>query len=183
MTGVGLHVILVAADILVGWLCFTSHWQRGHLETAPPFTVPCKEREARLLHRPHQELNPGSLRGSPLHNSCVMRLPAPLIFWPGSLPSAVFIEKLHICCLPQWLIYSISCVFYRIMYSHSWAWGLRGCVLSHHPVWWPQCLFPCSLASMHQSHSCRNLRVHRHAETISERLKKHTESVIKSIIH
>ena len=27
--------------VLVGWLCLTSHQQRGHLETAPPFTVPC----------------------------------------------------------------------------------------------------------------------------------------------
>ena len=26
--------------VLVGWLCFMSHRQRGHLETAPPFTVP-----------------------------------------------------------------------------------------------------------------------------------------------
>ena len=32
---------------LVGWLCLTSHRQRGHLETAPPFTVPCERREAR----------------------------------------------------------------------------------------------------------------------------------------
>ena len=32
---------------LVGWLCLTSHRQRGHLETAPPFTVPCEGREAR----------------------------------------------------------------------------------------------------------------------------------------
>ena len=32
---------------LLGWLCLTSHRQRGHLETAPPFTVPCKGREAR----------------------------------------------------------------------------------------------------------------------------------------
>ena len=31
---------------LVGWLCYMSHRQRGHLETAPPFTVPCKGREA-----------------------------------------------------------------------------------------------------------------------------------------
>ena len=30
-----------------GWLCLTSHRQRGHLETAPPFTVPCEGREAR----------------------------------------------------------------------------------------------------------------------------------------
>ena len=33
--------------VLVGWLCFTSHRQRGHLETAPPFTVACEGREAR----------------------------------------------------------------------------------------------------------------------------------------
>ena len=32
---------------LVGRLCLTSHRQRGHLETAPPFTVPCEGREAR----------------------------------------------------------------------------------------------------------------------------------------
>ena len=31
---------------LVGSLCLTSHRQRGHLETAPPFTVPCKGRQA-----------------------------------------------------------------------------------------------------------------------------------------
>ena len=28
-------------------LCFTFHRQRGHLETAPPFTVTCEGREAR----------------------------------------------------------------------------------------------------------------------------------------
>ena len=32
---------------LVGWLCLTSHRQQGHLETAPPFTVPCEGRLAR----------------------------------------------------------------------------------------------------------------------------------------
>ena len=31
---------------MVGWLV-VSHRQRGHLETAPPFTVPCEGREAR----------------------------------------------------------------------------------------------------------------------------------------
>ena len=31
----------------LGRLCLTSHRQRGHLETAPPFTVPCEGREAR----------------------------------------------------------------------------------------------------------------------------------------
>ena len=33
--------------IQIGWLCLTSHRQRGHLETAPQFTVPCEGREAR----------------------------------------------------------------------------------------------------------------------------------------
>ena len=33
---------------LVGWLCCTSHRQRGHLETALPFTVPWEGREARF---------------------------------------------------------------------------------------------------------------------------------------
>ena len=33
--------------VLVCWLCLTSHRQRGHLETAPPFTVSCEGREAR----------------------------------------------------------------------------------------------------------------------------------------
>ena len=55
---------------LIGLLCFTSHRQRGHLETAPPFTVPCAGREARLLHRSHRESNPGPYRGSPLHYRC-----------------------------------------------------------------------------------------------------------------
>ena len=32
---------------ILGWLCFTSHRQQGHLETASPFTVPCKGRVAR----------------------------------------------------------------------------------------------------------------------------------------
>ena len=31
---------------LVGRLCLTSHRQRGHLETAPPFTFPCEGHEA-----------------------------------------------------------------------------------------------------------------------------------------
>ena len=48
------HVVM-----LVGWLCLTSHRQRGHLETAPLFNVPCEGREARILHRPHRESNPG----------------------------------------------------------------------------------------------------------------------------
>ena len=60
----------------VGWLCFTSHRQQGHLERAPPFIVPCKGRGARSLHRSHRESNLGPSRGSPLHYRCAT--PAPL---------------------------------------------------------------------------------------------------------
>ena len=61
----------------VDWLVvFNVLSQRDHLETAPPFTVPCEGREAQFLHRTHRELNPGSLRGSPLPNRCAT--PAPL---------------------------------------------------------------------------------------------------------
>ena len=60
---------------LVCWLCLTSHRQLGHYETAPSFNNPCEGREAWFLHRPHRESNPGSLRGSPLHNRCAT--PAP----------------------------------------------------------------------------------------------------------
>ena len=42
---------------LIGWLCLASHQQRGHLETAPPFTVPCEERGSWFLHRSHRESN------------------------------------------------------------------------------------------------------------------------------
>ena len=59
----------------VGWLCFTSHRQRGHLEMAPPFTVRCEGREARLLHRTHRELNSEPSRGSPLHYRCATQAP------------------------------------------------------------------------------------------------------------
>ena len=46
-------------------LCLTSLQQPGHIETAPPFTVPCEGREAWLIHRSHRESNPGPSRGSP----------------------------------------------------------------------------------------------------------------------
>ena len=35
---------LQGSGLLTGWLCFTSHRKRGHLETAPPFTVACEGR-------------------------------------------------------------------------------------------------------------------------------------------
>ena len=61
---------------MVGWLYFTSHRRRGHLETAPPFTDPCEGREARFSHRSHRESNTGQSLGSPLHYRCAT--PAPL---------------------------------------------------------------------------------------------------------
>ena len=45
-------------------LCFTSLQQRGHLETEPPFTVPCKRCEARQIHRSHGESNPRPSHGT-----------------------------------------------------------------------------------------------------------------------
>ena len=62
---------------MVGWLCFMYHRQRGHLEMAPPFTVPCEGREARFLQRSHWESNTWPSHGSPLHYCCAM--PAPRI--------------------------------------------------------------------------------------------------------
>ena len=32
-----------------GWFSFMSHCQQGHLETAPPLTVPCEGREAHVF--------------------------------------------------------------------------------------------------------------------------------------
>ena len=56
---------------LVSWLCFTSHRQRGRSERAPPFTVTCKGREARFLHRSHRDRTPMQnfkqyIRGHPI---------------------------------------------------------------------------------------------------------------------
>ena len=56
------------------WLV-VSHRQRCHLETAPPFTVPCERREAQFLLRSSRELNPGPSRANPLHYRCAT--PAP----------------------------------------------------------------------------------------------------------
>ena len=47
------------SEWFVGWLCFTSHRQRGHLETVPPFTVPCEGREARFYTVPTGNRTPG----------------------------------------------------------------------------------------------------------------------------
>ena len=71
--------ILWLVGWLVGWLCLTSHRHRGHLETAPPFTVPCEGREARYKHRSDRELNPGPSHGSPFRYRCATK--APLTFY------------------------------------------------------------------------------------------------------
>ena len=46
------YIFLNQRRKLVGWLCFTSHRQRDHLEMAPPFTVPCEGCKARLYTVP-----------------------------------------------------------------------------------------------------------------------------------
>ena len=66
---------IISSILHVGWLWFTSHQQRGHLETAPPLTVPCKGHEVWFLHRSNRELNPRPSHGTPLHNRCTK--PAP----------------------------------------------------------------------------------------------------------
>ena len=76
---------------LVGWLCFTSHRQQCHLETAPPFTVPCQGREARFIHRSNRESNRGPSRGSPLHYRCATQ--APHVIW--NINSGIWIIILH----------------------------------------------------------------------------------------
>ena len=50
-----LHVVCMC--LWFGWLFFTFHGQRGHSETASPFTVPCKGREALFLHHSHREFS------------------------------------------------------------------------------------------------------------------------------
>ena len=43
---------------LVGWLGLTTHRQRGHLETAPLFIVPCEGREAGFINCSHVGIEP-----------------------------------------------------------------------------------------------------------------------------
>ena len=76
---------------IVGWLCFMSHRQRGLLQTAPPFTVPCEGRAARKIHRFHLESNPGPSHDSPLPYLCATQ--APLLF------IMVYVISRFVCCL------------------------------------------------------------------------------------
>ena len=58
---------------MVGWLCFTSHRQQGHLETAPPFIVPCEGHEGHFLTVTTGNRTPSC--GSPLHYRCASPVP------------------------------------------------------------------------------------------------------------
>ena len=55
---------------LVGWLCLTSHRQRGLLETAPHLLSLAKDVKLDKYIVPHRELNPGPSHGSPLRYRC-----------------------------------------------------------------------------------------------------------------
>ena len=46
--------------MLVGWLCLASHRQRGHLETAPPFTFPSKDVKLDFYTFPTGNRTPGT---------------------------------------------------------------------------------------------------------------------------
>ena len=76
----------VRTDSLFVCLCLTSLQERGHLETAHPFTVPYEGHEARQIHR---ESNPGSSRGSPLRYRCATQ-PPPEQTERGRIIAAVF---------------------------------------------------------------------------------------------
>ena len=58
-----------------GLLWFRSHRQRGHLETAPQFTVPCEGPGARFIYRSHRESNHWPSRCSPLNYRCATLTP------------------------------------------------------------------------------------------------------------
>ena len=116
----------VPLPVLVGWLCFRSHGQQGHLETAPPFTAPCEGCEARFLHRPHRESNPGPLRGSPLYYRCTT--PAPLcpilkeFWWYEIVPELLKViwcdpcDSLQFYVSTAWLLTYDFCFIYPIMH-------------------------------------------------------------------
>ena len=48
-----LNNIMEVFHLLVGWLCLTSHRQRGHLETAPPIYCPL-QRTCSSINTPFQ---------------------------------------------------------------------------------------------------------------------------------
>ena len=86
--------------LLVGWLCFTTHRQRGILETAPPFTVPFEEREARFSNRSHRESNPGPSRGSPV--ALPVRHASSATFIWYSAPWSSFLDNGYIITPIKW---------------------------------------------------------------------------------
>ena len=95
-------------------LCFTSLQKRGHLETAPPFTVPCEGREARQIHHSQRESNPGPSRGSPLHYRYATQA-------PHTRTHACMHAYIHACmhtCMHTYLHASALSVGHRICRLH-----------------------------------------------------------------
>ena len=101
---------------MVGWLCFTSHRQRGHLEMAPPFTDPCEGHKARFLHRSQRETNLGQSHGSQLLYRCAKPAPQPLY-----VPCCVFFFADRIFMPHQPTSVYVSCFFFaeRIFMPHQ----------------------------------------------------------------
>ena len=60
-------------DWLVGWLCFTSHRQRGHLETAPHLLSLAKDVKLGFNTVPTGNRNPGPSRYTNSVGSYVMK--------------------------------------------------------------------------------------------------------------
>ena len=104
------HIImLILYSMLVCWLCIMSHRQRGHLETAPPFTVPCEGRGAQFLHCSHWESNPGPSCGSPLYYRCVCLIIHVHIFCSVSITFNLNVLKLiHIKVNPYQKLFRYS---------------------------------------------------------------------------
>ena len=59
LTNTDTDVMSIHLKWLIGSMCFTSHRQRVHLETAPPLTVPCEGSEARFYTIPSGNRTPG----------------------------------------------------------------------------------------------------------------------------
>ena len=91
-----------------GWLCFTSHLQRGHLETAPPFTAPCEGREARFSPTGNRP------RGHQLHERCLRS-------WQGwELSEIPPISDYSYSCLV--LMFSAFSEIFHVDCSYPYSW-------------------------------------------------------------
>ena len=55
---------------MVGWLCFMSHQQQGHLEKKPSFTVPCMDVKLGKYTIPTGDRTPARRVAVHLHYLC-----------------------------------------------------------------------------------------------------------------